>query len=50
MNILYMISKNDRYGAQRIFLDLVASLHAGGRSVIVVVRGDRFRPGHGSSL
>ena len=30
MNILQMISKNDRYGAQRIFLDQVASLKARG--------------------
>jgi glycosyltransferase involved in cell wall biosynthesis len=34
-----MISKNDRYGAQRIFLDQVATLHARGHRVIVVVRG-----------
>jgi glycosyltransferase involved in cell wall biosynthesis len=39
MNILQMISKNDRYGAQRIFLDQVATLHAMGHSVTVVVRG-----------
>jgi glycosyltransferase involved in cell wall biosynthesis len=40
MNILQMISKNDRYGAQRIFLDQVASLQARGHAVTVVVRGD----------
>ncbi len=40
MNILQMISKNDRYGAQRIFLDQVASLKARGHQVTVVVRGN----------
>ncbi len=39
MNILQMISKNDRYGAQRIFLDQVATLHAMGHNVTVVVLG-----------
>lgn len=39
MNILQMISKNDRYGAQRIFLDQVATLHAMGHNVTVVARG-----------
>jgi len=39
MNILYMISKNDRYGAQRIFLDQVTALHARGHRVTVAVRG-----------
>lgn len=39
MNILQIISKNDRYGAQRIFLDQVATLHARGHRLIVVVRG-----------
>jgi glycosyltransferase involved in cell wall biosynthesis len=39
MNILQMISKNDRYGAQRIFLDQVSSLHAMGHNVTAVVRG-----------
>jgi glycosyltransferase involved in cell wall biosynthesis len=34
-----MISKNDRYGAQRIFLDQVATLHAMGHNVTVVARG-----------
>lgn len=40
MRILQMISKNDRYGAQRIFLDQVATLHARGHQVTVVVRGE----------
>jgi L-malate glycosyltransferase len=40
MNILQMISKNDRYGAQRIFLDQVAVLHATGNQVVVVGRGN----------
>ncbi len=40
MNVLQMISKNDRYGAQRIFLDQVASLHARGHQITVVVRGN----------
>jgi glycosyltransferase involved in cell wall biosynthesis len=35
-----MISKNDRYGAQRIFIDQVASLHALGHAVTVVARGN----------
>jgi glycosyltransferase involved in cell wall biosynthesis len=39
MNILQIISKNDRYGAQRIFLDQVATLHGMGHAVTVVVRG-----------
>ncbi len=39
MNILQMISKNDRYGAQRIFLDQVAVLQAMGNQVVVVGRG-----------
>jgi glycosyltransferase involved in cell wall biosynthesis len=39
MNILQMISKNDRYGAQRIFLDQVATLHARGHNVVVAARG-----------
>ncbi len=38
-NILQMISKNDRYGAQRVFLDQVAVLQRMGNAVIVVVRG-----------
>lgn len=37
--ILQMISKNDRYGAQRVFLDQVACLNQLGNRVIVVVRG-----------
>ena len=41
MNILQMISKNDRYGAQRIFLDQVATLHAMGHTVTVVARGTK---------
>ncbi|MDA8100040.1 MAG: glycosyltransferase family 4 protein [Nitrospiraceae bacterium] len=39
MKILQMISKNDRYGAQRIFLDQVAALRLLGHEVIVVARG-----------
>ena len=39
MNVLQMISKNDRYGAQRIFLDQVATLHTMGHTVTVVARG-----------
>jgi glycosyltransferase involved in cell wall biosynthesis len=39
MNILQMISKNDRYGAQRIFLDQVAALQALGNQVMVAGRG-----------
>jgi glycosyltransferase involved in cell wall biosynthesis len=39
MNILQMISKNDRYGAQRIFLDQVKTLHARGHNVVVAARG-----------
>lgn len=35
-----MISKNDRYGAQRIFLDQVKVLHEMGSRVIVVGRGN----------
>jgi glycosyltransferase involved in cell wall biosynthesis len=40
MNILLMISKNDKYGAQRIFLDQVRVLHQMGHTVIVVGRGN----------
>ncbi len=40
MNILQMISKNDRYGAQRIFLDQVRVLHQMGHTVVVVGRGN----------
>jgi D-inositol-3-phosphate glycosyltransferase len=39
MNILLMISKNDKYGAQRIFLDQVRCLQARGHAVTVVARG-----------
>lgn len=39
LNILQMISKNDRYGAQRIFLDQVSVLHSLGNRVTVVCRG-----------
>ena len=40
MRILQMISKNDRYGAQRIFLDQVKALHDLGHEVFVVARGN----------
>lgn len=36
MHVLQMISKNDRYGAQRIFLDQVAVLQSSGNTVSVV--------------
>jgi len=36
MHILQMISKNDRYGAQRIFLDQVAVLHGMGHRITVI--------------
>ena len=39
MKILQMISKNDRYGAQRIFLDQVDILHRMGHEVTVACRG-----------
>jgi glycosyltransferase involved in cell wall biosynthesis len=39
MNILQIISKNDRYGAQRVFLDQVKILHQMGHAVFVVTRG-----------
>ncbi len=39
MNILMIISKNDRYGAQRIFLDQVQILNSLGNRVVVVGRG-----------
>lgn len=39
MRILQMISKNDRYGAQLIFLDQVAALRDLGHDVHVVARG-----------
>jgi glycosyltransferase involved in cell wall biosynthesis len=41
MRILQMISKNDRYGAQRVFLDQVAALHDVGHEVFVIARGDQ---------
>ncbi len=45
MNILLIISKNDRYGAQRIFLDQVRILNKMANRVIVVGRGiDGFVP------
>lgn len=40
MRILQMISKNDRYGAQRIFLDQVKALHDFGHEVFVIARGN----------
>jgi glycosyltransferase involved in cell wall biosynthesis len=40
MRILQMISKNDRYGAQRIFLDQVAALRDRGHDVFVIARGE----------
>jgi len=40
LRILQMISKNDRYGAQRIFLDQVSILKQMGAEVIVAGRGD----------
>lgn len=39
MNILMMISKNDRYGAQRIFLDQVDVMRGLNNRIIVVGRG-----------
>jgi glycosyltransferase involved in cell wall biosynthesis len=39
MNILLMISKNDRYGAQRIFLDQAAVLQSMGNRIVVVGKG-----------
>ena len=40
MNILMMTSKNDKYGAQRVFLDQAAALHRTGHNVVVVGRAD----------
>ncbi len=40
MRVLQIISKNDRYGAQRIFLDQVAALRDLGHDVTVVARGN----------
>ncbi len=39
MNILMIISKNDRYGAQRIFIDQVEVLHSMNNRVVVAGRG-----------
>ncbi len=41
MNILLIISKNDKYGAQRVFLEQVIALHQMKHSLIVVGRGDK---------
>jgi glycosyltransferase involved in cell wall biosynthesis len=40
MNILMIISKNDKYGAQRVFLDQVDALCRLGHRVVVVGRGN----------
>ncbi len=40
MNILEIISKNDRYGAQKLFLDQVSILHRMGNHVVVAGRGE----------
>jgi len=40
MNILLIISKNDKYGAQRVFLDQAAALSRMGHHVVVVGRGN----------
>ena len=39
MNILMMTSKNDKYGAQRVFVDQVSALSRMGHQVVVVGRG-----------
>ena len=39
MNILMMTSKNDKYGAQRVFLDQAAALRRMDHNVVVVGRG-----------
>ncbi len=39
MNILLIISKNDKYGAQRLFVDQARALHQLGHQVVVVGRG-----------
>jgi glycosyltransferase involved in cell wall biosynthesis len=39
MNILMIISKNDKYGAQRVFIDQLKALRLMGRQVLVVGRG-----------
>jgi glycosyltransferase involved in cell wall biosynthesis len=51
MNILMIISKNDKYGAQRVFLDQVDALRRLGNQVVVVGRGnDGFVPESARSL
>jgi len=40
MNILMITSKNDKYGAQRVFLDQVFALRRLGHQVVVVGRGN----------
>ena len=40
MNILLIISKNDRYGAQQAFLNQAAALHRMGHHLVVVGRGN----------
>jgi glycosyltransferase involved in cell wall biosynthesis len=40
MRVLQLISKNDRYGAQRIFLDQVAAVRDAGHQVFVIARGN----------
>ncbi len=39
MNILMIISKNDKYGAQRVFLEQALALHRAGHHMVVVGRG-----------
>jgi glycosyltransferase involved in cell wall biosynthesis len=39
MHILMMISKNDKYGAQRVFLEQALALHHAGHHMVVVGRG-----------
>jgi len=39
MNVLMMTSKNDKYGAQRVFLDQVSALRRMSHQVVVVGRG-----------
>ncbi|MFA5072414.1 MAG: glycosyltransferase family 4 protein [Nitrospirota bacterium] len=39
--ILMMISKNDKYGAQRVFVDQASILHSMGNQVVIVGRGER---------
>jgi glycosyltransferase involved in cell wall biosynthesis len=40
MRVLFLISKNDRYGAQRIFIDQVAAVRDQGHEVHVAARGN----------